>query len=335
MTGVRGKPLTLNIFNAGDCSYPVAWEGYQACASYDLERWFRVPTKYSKEAGTLTIQHTPDCDAVQYAYFAPYTYDRHQALVAKMQAKLGVKLLMIGETLDGHDMDLLQFGEPGKGKRNVWIIHRQHPGESQAEWFAEGLLERLTDSHDAVSRHMLKDAVLYICPNVCPDGTWRGHLRTNAAGSNLNRAWQNPSPEDSPEVFNLLRMMDERGVDLLIDVHGDEELPYVFLAGSEGIPGWTDRLQKLQSEFTAAFRRASPDFQTQFGYGVDPPGQADMRICSNQVSQRYDCLAVTVEMPFKDTADNPENSQGWSPERSKRLGAAMLTAVYEILPSLR
>lgn len=28
-----------------------------------------------------------------------------------------------------------------------------------------------------------------------------------------------------------------------------------------------------------------------------------------QVAQRYDCLSVTVEMPFKDTAENPENTQ--------------------------
>lgn len=72
-------------------------------------------------------------------------------------------------------------------------------------------MERLTDSHDAISRHLLRDAVVYVCPNVCPDGTWRGHLRTNAAGTNLNRAWEKPCPEESPEVFNLLRVMDERG----------------------------------------------------------------------------------------------------------------------------
>lgn len=41
MTGVADQKLTLHIFNAGDCSFPKAWEGYQACASYDLEHWFR------------------------------------------------------------------------------------------------------------------------------------------------------------------------------------------------------------------------------------------------------------------------------------------------------
>lgn len=54
-----------------------------------------------------------------------------------------------------------------------------------AEWFADGLLERLTDSHDAVARHLLRDACVFVMPNVNPDGTWRGHLRTNAAGECL------------------------------------------------------------------------------------------------------------------------------------------------------
>lgn len=29
-------------------------------------------------------------------------------------------------------------GEPSKGKKRVWMIARQHPGESMAEWFVEG-----------------------------------------------------------------------------------------------------------------------------------------------------------------------------------------------------
>eukprot|EP00879_Flechtneria_rotunda_P018014 GHRR01018879.1.p1 GENE.GHRR01018879.1~~GHRR01018879.1.p1 ORF type:complete len:337 (+),score=67.21 GHRR01018879.1:316-1326(+) len=335
MTGVAGRDLTLHVCNASQCSYPPAWEGYQACASYDLEYWFRVPTNYDKESGVLTIKHTPEADAVQYAYFAPYTYNRHRVLVSRIQAKPGVKLHMIGESLDGHDLDVVQFGTPGPGKPSIWIIARQHPGESQAEWFAEGLLERLIDPHDAVSRHLLRDAVMYVMPNVCPDGTWRGHLRTNAAGVNLNRAWTKPSADRSPEVYHLLRKMDETGVDLHIDVHGDEELPYCFLAGAEGIPGWTDRMAKLQAAFIAAYQRASPDLQTNFGYEVDPAGEANMALCTNMVAQRYDCLALTLEMPFKDTADHPEYKQGWSPERAKRFGAAMLTAVNDILPQLR
>lgn len=41
-----------------------------------------------------------------------------------------------------------------------------------AEWFAEGFMDRLTDPTDAVARHLLRDAIVYVMPNVCPDGTW-------------------------------------------------------------------------------------------------------------------------------------------------------------------
>lgn len=28
-------------------------------------------------------------------------------------------------------------GTPGEGKRKIWVIARQHPGESMAEWFMQ------------------------------------------------------------------------------------------------------------------------------------------------------------------------------------------------------
>ena len=48
-------------------------------------------------------------------------------------------------------------------------------------------------------------------PNMNPDGTWRGHLRTNAAGANLNREWDHPTKEHSPEVYYTRQAMDEIG----------------------------------------------------------------------------------------------------------------------------
>ncbi len=46
-------------------------------------------------------------------------------------------------------------------------------------------------------------------PNMNPDGSWRGHLRTNAAGANLNREWAAPSAERSPEVLLVRNKMDQ------------------------------------------------------------------------------------------------------------------------------
>ena len=35
-----------------------------------------------------------------------------------------------------------------------------------------------------------------------------------------------------------------------------------------------------------------------------------------QVGEEFGCLAMTLEMPFKDTVDTPDPVKGWSPERS-------------------
>lgn len=43
--------------------------------------------------------------------------------------------------------------------------------------------------------------------------------------------------------------------------------------------------------------------------GNDPPGQANLAICSSAVGQRYKCLAFTLEMPFKDTSYANEPTQ--------------------------
>ena len=42
---------------------------------------------------------------------------------------------------------------------------------------------------DGKVKDVLKDYTFYIVPSMCPDGAFRGHLRTNADGQNLNREW--------------------------------------------------------------------------------------------------------------------------------------------------
>jgi len=54
-----------------------------------------------------------------------------------------------------------------------------------------------------------------------------------------------------------------------------------------------------------------------------------------QIGQQFDCLSATLEMPFKDTIDDPNPHTGWSPERSKHLGGAVLEAIRAVMPELR
>ena len=51
----------------------------------------------------------------------------------------------LGRTLMGREIECVTFGS---GPRTCWVIHRQHPGESMASFFAEGLLGRLLGLDD-------------------------------------------------------------------------------------------------------------------------------------------------------------------------------------------
>lgn len=48
---------------------------------------------------------------MHYSFFAPYTLSMHLSLISEMQAREGVRLRLLGETLDGHDIDQLQIGK--------------------------------------------------------------------------------------------------------------------------------------------------------------------------------------------------------------------------------
>ncbi len=333
LTGARGQACRLHIVNAGNAAYTKGWEDYRALASADRQTWRRVPTSYKD--GVLTIEHTPQADSIWYAYFAPYTMERHGDLIARVQASPRVGLSVLGKTLDGQDMDLLRIGEPGPDKRTCWAVARQHPGETMAEWWMEGFLDRLLAPSDAVATAILDKAVFYVVANMNPDGSRRGHLRTNAAGANLNREWLEPTMERSPEVFLVRQQMHETGVDFCLDVHGDEALPYNFLAGMLGIPSLSDRQKALQADFEAALLAASPEFQTEHGYPASQPGKANLTMCANYVAETFGCLSLTLEMPFKDNADRPDPDFGWSPARSRSFGAAHVDAIAAIVDALR
>ncbi|MBV8685656.1 MAG: hypothetical protein JOZ90_07310 [Alphaproteobacteria bacterium] len=329
LTGAKGKPVELRILNCAGAAYPLGWDDYRACLSYDRELWERTDTAYAD--GILTIAVTPASDSVWIAYFAPYTMERHHDLVAEAASAPGVDYRSLGKTLDGQDMDYLTLGE---GPLQVWLYARQHPGETMAEWWMEGALERLTDEADPIARQLRRRATFHIVPNMNPDGSRRGHLRTNAVGTNLNREWHEPSAERSPEVLCVRNEMDRTGVDFAMDVHGDEAIAANFLAGFEGIPSWNEAQQALFDRFGEALVRLSPDFQTAKGYEIAAPGQANMSMSTAQLAERYGAVSMTLEMPFKDNADLPDERFGWSPGRSRLLARDCLAALHAILPAL-
>jgi murein tripeptide amidase MpaA len=182
------------IDNAQETSYPIAWSGttvFYGSDVEDVDGWKRNLTTHYGD-GKLTWQHTHERNgSLYFAYFPPYSYARHLKLISQCTPYAQVGTL--GQSLEGREMEYITVGT---GSLVCWIIHRQHPGETMAEHYAEGLLHRLLGipnkgniSGDKIVQQVLEKFTFYIVPCMCPDGAVKGHLRTNACGANLNREW--------------------------------------------------------------------------------------------------------------------------------------------------
>src|SRR5690606_30972055 len=109
----------------------------------------------------------------------------------------------LGVSVEGRDLTLLTITSPTAqtplaARKKIWMIARQHPGESMAEWAAEGFVERLLDRADSLSQALLERCIFYVVPRMNPDGAVHGNLRTNANGADLNREWETPTLARSP-----------------------------------------------------------------------------------------------------------------------------------------
>ena len=328
LQGARGQACTMRFLNAGQATYPKGFEGYQASASYDTETWFRVPTSFDGEV--MTITHTPELDSVYYAYFEPYSWERHLRLLGEIAENPLARVSDIGSTVDGRDINLVTIGDVSADKK-IWVIARQHPGETMAEWFVEGMIDALLDDANPIARKLLARAVFYIVPNMNPDGGYRGNLRTNAAGANLNREWMTPSLERSPEVLCVKNKIHATGCHMFFDIHGDEALPYNFVAGNEMLADFTPERAASQQAFIERYMAASPDFQNVVGYAASKYNQDMLKLASKYIGHTFKCLSLTLEMPFKDNADLPNPHTGWSGARSSELGAALLQPILQSL----
>ncbi|AKT30329.1 M14-type cytosolic carboxypeptidase [Pseudomonas syringae pv. actinidiae] len=328
-----GQTYGLSLSNASESTFNSAWSGYNAVASYDHKHWFRVPSNFDGKA--LNFSLAAEQAQVWFAYFEPYSRERHEGLIEQAQTNAGMQVLATGKSIEGRDIQLLRKGDGSEGKRKIWFIAQQHPGEHMAEWFMEGVIERLQQKDDTVLQQLLASADLYLVPNMNPDGAFHGHLRTNAAGKDLNRAWQDSTEAQSPEVLFVRQQMEHYGVDMFLDVHGDEEIPQVFTAACEGNPGYTAHQRQLEERFRSRLSDVTVDFQTVYGYPRSAPGQANMNLAANAIGERYKCLALTLEMPFKDHDNAPDPLTGWSGKRSAQLAKDVLSVLAEMVADLR
>jgi murein tripeptide amidase MpaA len=296
VTGTPGIGRSFRITNAAGASYPVAWPGYEALASYNEDDWFRVPTQYDGQ--NLIFQHEAMEESTWYAFFEPYSTAQRERFLAECEMSPLVTRRQIGTSLQGKPLDMLVVGDEKRAAKKVWIVARQHAGEPMAEWCMEGLIRRLLDTHDTAAQDLIGMATLYLVPNMNPDGSAAGNLRANAAGVDLNRAWINPQA-NAPEVIAVRDLIETTGVDFFLDVHGDEERPFIWIVGphSDNVTPEAGAAQtRFEDLLAEKYVEVRPRPETS-----PAPSRPDSGMSVDYIASKYQCPALIIEFPFKET----------------------------------
>ncbi|GMH83355.1 hypothetical protein TrST_g4355 [Triparma strigata] len=338
----------FEIVDAGESTFP-DWSGYKVCMTSDRKTWDRVDSTKFEDGVLSWVVSNLDTSSLTFAYFPTYSLERQETKLREWLATEKCTHSILGHSVQGRPLHSLVFTPTSTLRNVIWIQHRQHPGEVSASWFCEGVMSKLLSLPP--SSPLLQTCKIIVVPNVCPDGGHLGHLRTNASGANLNRCWgiihnttaPGQTTPPAPEVVAMTSaMISLDGPDLMLDIHQDEEKPYVFISKTPlGVPSCTPPLRLLRSKFHSILRSKSVDFETPgpidpVGYPEPSPGTANLNICSAAVAERWPgCLSLTMEHPYKGNDNRgKEYSRGFTVEQCRELGEKTVEAVEEILPDL-
>jgi murein tripeptide amidase MpaA len=79
-----------------------------------------------------------------------------------------------------------------------------HPGETNASWMMEGLLDTLLNPKDEekeLVRNLKDHFEFYIVPMLNVDGVINGNYRCSLAACDLNRQWLKPGKTLHPGIY--------------------------------------------------------------------------------------------------------------------------------------
>jgi len=161
---------------------------------------------------SLTFEHASDVCYIAYA--EPYTYTDLQRCLHDLTAPC-VQRTILCKSLAGNNCDLITITNPAStlsqlSKRSgVILTARVHPGESNASWVMQGILNFLISA--SPEAQALRDAYVFkIVPMLNPDGCINGNYRTSLAGVDLNRRWGKPDPVLHPTIYHTKKLMEVR-----------------------------------------------------------------------------------------------------------------------------
>ena len=191
---------------------------------------------------THTFEYSDDL--CYFTFCHPYTYTDLQNYLIDAQTddnkSKRFRRTTLCNTIAGNACDLLTITAPCesiedlKSRVVVILTARVHPGESNASWIMQGILDFLLGD-DIEAEALRRRIVFKIVPMLNPDGVINGNYRTSLAGCDLNRVWDRPDSKKHPTIYYtkelVMRLAKTRTVAMMIDIHGHSRKQGIFFYG--------------------------------------------------------------------------------------------------------
>ena len=293
---------------------------------------------------TFTIEFPFDNDEVYLAHCFPYTYrdcKEHVDTVWNDNKKLGqvnmkdkVRKTELCKSVAGNSLDLIiitNFNSPELDiaeREAVIITGRVHPGETNASFIVEGLLDYLVGDTDTASQLRSK-YVFKIIPMLNPDGVILGNYRCSLSGQDLNRQWINATSRAFPEIYATKLMfkktLDSRKIFLFVDVHGHSRKKNVFMYGCKNTKNNTDKTMKV---FPLIMAKAHPSFSyDDWNFNIQKDKESTGRVV---VNRNFDVTnSFTLESSFFGPDIGAKKDCHFTPTQLRDVGRAFWVALNE------
>lgn len=199
----------------------------------------------------VTFQNTGDTCYIAYHY--PYTYSFLNSSLSllrkRKQEGVYCREDVIGHSLAGNPIKMLTITTPASAaeiaSREVIVLSaRVHPGETNASWIMQGILENLLCRQSNEMYRLRETFVFKIIPMINPDGVINGSHRCSLAGIDLNRVWDRPNESIHPEIFSckaiiqyLCEVVNKKPF-VYVDIHGHSKKWDYFVYGNNAADSW-------------------------------------------------------------------------------------------------
>jgi len=211
-------------------------EENQVVYSCDGSSWARITDhSYSPLAsGTHRFAWTFDCDTPRIATFFPYPWEPLDHWTRTTGKDPRASLTVLGQSTQGRDILELRITNPAvpdRDKPTVFILGRQHAGETAGSHQLTGLVDFLL-SGEPEAQPLLDGLVWRVVPMLNPDGVYLGHSRATSLLRDPNADWANDSSVEVAIVrAHLLALAADPGLDMVLDWHNqvNDERWYDFV----------------------------------------------------------------------------------------------------------